>query len=684
MPSKIKVHAGLQPILRGPGKSLHISPEDMLKGNVVLTPVKPEDVSSLGCSGIQMIQNKFLKSHQKTLETKKQAALDESDKKWLEIVKTICADNFKECSEKAKINNSIRLREAIRQFEVLYISSINKLEETLNAAPAEKIELLKEQIYNDKVSEYEKLVKQQATALYDKYETKLKEQKTLSRKYFIEGVENKRTEIATRIHDINLEKHRTVDKLRKLIEYQNLACQVYVMLKERKYSKAESGEMRYVHGKVTAKLTKELHQKELKIKIAHEQKRQREEYICPWKEKVRHVVKKFQEFVAYSLHNLPEYGEFFINAEKLMLLHMNSAIEDPNTESIFEEDVEEESTTSAPAPEPFVVFGDLKTDIFKKEIQKKLCPDRCFCPLLPVLMINKRCIYAGCDNFQVFRDKIKAFIDGKRGDDNDFANEKITVDAERQPSKDVYKSTVESSMTRLLKKEQQSDKPICCKCLCRLDVCFCSPPHLSDISLPLYRQDPPPSLVRIPSGNKITTEEARTHHRREPTLEKFVKSVVPNKCDCANRLRKGLKEHMPPYMIKTSKYQSLAIPSYEPCSIATLKDIVEKLRGTPPKTSKLTPTDIKIEAATQCQNRISCRLCSNAKTTGLREELRAFDDLPQFKLVGEHSPTKGSDYLFEKKDTFAMKRVRSLRQLLISYPSLKSLLDVHDNKVNPK
>lgn len=671
---KLKVLAGLEPPLKGGGSDWYVPPDDLLRGRAAMRPEKKEYLSKLGFNGIDYLGLQIVAHHHKCMEQEKEQVLLESDINWKKTIDVRCRQQWEETSRESAKKNTEMIQSAFREFTVLYTTSVSKVETLLFDATVEEIKRIREESFEEMTTLYRTLLKQQATMLYDRYTEKFNNEKARLKNQFIENLHKARTNMTEQLHDINVEKHVAIEKLRKLLECQNLACQVYVALKEREACEKEMELSKHEHQKKTKVMKETIALKDFEIRLAKEKEEKRKEFNKIWQKKVCEVVKKFQMFVSYSLNALPDHAEFFLNLEKLMMLQLDAALENPSAESIFlsKEDL---FHTPVPRPHPFFLFCDKG---YKPHLNQDLCPKHCTssASLLPVIVVNKRCIYAACDNFEVFFDKIKQYIHGHRGDDADFLDEHdytYNIPVTYTQSQQILELKLESSIMQILQEEHPNLKEVqtdCC--ICKIPHCFCSRLEAkiipSKVHIEVKKEE---SIHSIPSGNKIETRQAELMHEREPKIESYLEYVEPKKCKCARIAKKNIREHLPAYMRNVSLFDQPDLPHYEPCSVTALKKLVRKAQG---KRTRLEPIRIPSrtrDVETQYSDQEFDMLCT---CFSIDEIERLFKELfHSDKPLADFEVDASSRDLERQTSSFAMDRALSLRQLLAEAPNLEEL-----------
>lgn len=684
MTPKLKVLAGLEPRLKGGGSDWYQSPYDILQGKPVLKPIKKEHLGKLSYLGIDGFSLKLAEDHQTRMELYKQKKISDSNERWKDFIVLRCMEYWEDKSKAAAEKNTERIQRAFREFTSVYSTSITKVETVLFEAAENEIRRVRKQAFDKMQEHYEDLLEKQAIMLTDRFEQRLMKRKEELKKEFIKNVEESHKSVVHQLHNINVEKRTAIEKLRHLLECQTLACQVYVALKEREECEKELELSKHEHKKKVKVLKETIMIKDLEISLAIEKEKKRRAFNRIWQKKVCEVVKKFQIFVSYSLNVLPEYADFFFNMEKLMMLQLEEAVENPSVESLFVPDPPKYNTP-IPQPHPFFLFCDKG---YKPEIDPKLCPPHytASAEQLPVIVINKRCIYAACDNFEQFTNKITDFIHGRRGDDKDFEDHHrydLDVPVKYTSSIQLEELKLESSLMQVLQKERPNIKnlPVDC-CVCKLPHCFCTPMHAS--KLPSPEPTPPAtkrSLRSVPSGHKIETRSMELQLEREPKWESYMDYVKSKKCECAKTAKKHLMEHLPPYMKNMSSFDAPELPNYERCSLETLKRLVRKAQRKvpPPPPPEKVPSKTK-DAFTQASDTEFDMLCTCFSADELEKLLKEIMKEPkpcstherrnQFKFVdGSMSDT----HLGKQSSSFATDRAYSLRNLLDDSPQLEDI-----------
>ncbi|CAH0401421.1 unnamed protein product [Chilo suppressalis] len=682
MRPKLKVLAGLEPPMKGGGSDWFAPPSELLKGRVVLKPMKKEFLTKLGYNGIDFFGEKLVAHYKKCLEEEKKQALLDSDTNWKRRIEAACRQQWEDTSKESASYNTNQIRHAFHEFTYLYSTSINKIESLLYDAAIEEIKRIKDETHKNMTMRLEKLVKVQATELYDIYSEKLAKEKARLKALFIEKLEQSRSAMGVQLHDINVEKHLAIEKLRNYLECQNLACRVYVALKEKEVCEKEMQHSKRQHEKKVKLLKEEIAMKDFEILLANEKESKREAFNKIWQKKICEVIKKLQIFIAYCLHSLPDHAEFFVNMEKLMMLQLNEAMENPSAESVFVVE-DDQFHTPVPRPHPFFLFCDKG---YKPTLDQDLCPKHCSSSAsqLPVIVVNKRCIYAACDNFEIFTDKIKQYIHGKRGDDKDFIDDHdstFDVPVKFTQSTQLAELKLKSSLMQVLQKEHPNLRNLETECLlCKVPHCFCDRVEAKGVPTETHYTgtEKEPSSHSIPSGIKIESRAVELRHDRQPKWESYLDYIEPRKCKCPKTAKKNLREHLPAYMRNTSIFESSELPLYERCSLTTLKHLVKKRQG------KRTPQKpIQVESKTRdiCTQYsdhefdLLCTCISDDEVDRLYRELFKELKTGSFQIVDGSFPAVNID---ETSSNFATDRAYSLRNLLATSPDLEEIFRKKD------
>lgn len=681
MTPKLKVLAGLEPPMKGGGTEWYMPPKDILKGKAVLKPVKKEHLFKLGFNGIDFFGEKIMEDHQISMKEEKRRILLESDINWKNTISVSCRQQWEDTSKEEAIKNTQKIQNAFQEFTTLYTTSITKIEALLFQAAIQEIEAVGTQAFNDMSKHYETLLKKQATMLYDRYTDKLMKEKAKQKKQFIQDVEECRTNMGNCVHDVGVEKHIAVERLRNLLECQNLACQIYVALKEREECDKEIELSKHEHKKRVKLLKEQIAMKDFEIQLEIEKEAKRQEFIKIWKAKICHVVKKFQMFVGYCLHTLPQYAEFFINMEKLMLLQLNEAAEDPIVESIFVPE-KEEFHSPVPKPHPFFLCSDKKN---KPQLDQNLCPQHCTSSAsqMPVVVVNKRCIYAACNNFELYTDKVTQFIHGRGGDDIDLEDDHdYKYDVPIRYTKGQMRQEIkqESSMMQILQEDIPNVNQFSTYCCaCRRPYCFCSPLRASAANLrdSTHQKESATSVAAPFPGKTIESRSVELAHDREPKWDSYLEYIEPKNCKCAKTAKKHLREHMPAYMRNMSPYDAPDLPHYETCPLPTLKKLVKKARGitTPPPEPAKVPSKTR-NVSTQYSDTVFDELCACFSDDELADLFKTLTKESMSKFnVNKCDIVDGSvqGYLSRTASSFATQRAHSLRNLLDVAPELEEI-----------
>ncbi|XP_034835569.1 uncharacterized protein [Maniola hyperantus] len=682
MTPKLKVLAGLEPPMKGGGSDWFVPPEDLLKGRAVMKPIEKQYLKKLGFNGIDSFGDKLVRDHHKEMEEEKCRLLLESDLKWKETIETTCSTQWDDTSREQAKENTAKIQQAFHEFSTLYARSINKIESLLFDAAIKEIERVKEEAFIEMSGQFAERLKQQATMLYDRYAIRLLKEKTRQKEHFITTVENARTELGNKLHDINVEKIIAIEKLRGILECQNLACQVYVALKEREECEKHMEKSKHEHKKTVKILSEQIQMQDFEIRLAKEKEVKRQDFKKMWQKKVCYVVKKFQVFVKYCLNTLPEHADFFINMEKLMLLQLCEAMENPSAKSIF---VPEEPTfhTPVPKPHPFFLFCDKG---YKPQLDQDLCPKHCTSSAsqFPVIVVNKRYIYAACDNIETFTEKVKQFLDGYRGDDVDLIDEhdyKYDIPVKCTSSDQLLQLKLESSLMQILQNELAIAGNVNSQSFFELTSSSeTAPKNVCPIS-PSQETTEAELTTSRDYSQEIKSRDEELEHQREPKWDSYLKYIIPKRCKCAKKAKKHLEEHLPVYMRNMSPFDEPDLPHYKTCTIDNLKKLVKNAqrRSSPP------PKPVKVESKTRDMStqysdqefEFMCT-CFSDEEVGkvfLGSKIFIQEAETQFKVVdGSLFPTD----LQRGDSSFAYDRAHSLRRLIEEAPELEELFKKKD------
>lgn len=658
MTPKLKVLAGLEPPLKGGGGDWYVPPQDLLEGRAVLKPLKKAHLSRLNYIGIDDICMKLVENQRKIKILDENKTLSEHDKKWRQLVQEKCEQVFKDVSAKEANKNSDNIRKGVEEFSSLYALAITNIETVLFNGAASEINRIENEAMQKMNDKYETSLKHQATALYNTFTNRLETEMVKLRGEFVETLATYHDELRNQIHDLNVEKHISIEQCRKFLECQRLACQVYVALKEKEECKKDIKLTDEIHKKKVTILSDEIAKQVYEISGRGLKEKMQLEFEIIWQKKVSQIMKYFHTFISYCLSLLPEHADFFINMEKLLLLHLDEVLENPSAESIFEE--MESFKAPSPAPHPFYLFCD-RSKKGELPLEKDLCPKRCTSSAshMPVIVVNKRCLYAACDNFQQFTNKVKHYIQGKRGDDMDFTDNHVyeyDVPVKYTTSQHLAELKLESSLLQILRHElADTREPIVCS-VCKRPYCFCTS-HAAKPKHAVTREKAATKYnVSNATSAKNISKDICEVHRTEPRIESYLKAIVPKRCTCSKTAKKHLDEHLPMYMKKVAVFDApYYLPSYEPCSLATLKDMVRNARGG--VALPIEPKDSKTrDVATQYNDEQYDNLCAclseemdidnlmKAKPAELSKYYRPSITATDFDFLDSHSPTSVSDF----------------------------------------
>ncbi|XP_021206654.2 uncharacterized protein LOC110386007 [Bombyx mori] len=688
MTPKLKVLAGLEPRLKGGGSDWYIPPEDLLKGRAVLKPIQKCHLAQLSFEGIAYFGERIVEAHHMEMEREKDRILHDNDVKWKEAIDAKCKKLWEECSTEAANRNTQAIRQAFKEFSVVYMTSLTRIESLMSHAANIEVMRTSEETFKKMKNKYKALVKIQATKLYDEYTKKLDAEKERLKAEFVKSVQSCRDTMIDKVHDLNVEKHVAIEKVRNLIQCQKLACQVYIALKERDECQKEIELSQHEHKKKIKALTQQIALNDFEIRLAREKEKKRQELINIWKKKVCEVVKKFQLFVSYCLNTLPEHAEFFTNMEKLMMIQLNEAVEQPSVESIFQND-DHEFRTPIPKPHPFILCSEKG---YKPKIDQNLCPKHCTSSAsqLPVVVINKRYMYAACDNFEKLSSKIENYIHNDPVDRTDSEDDHVysyDVPIKYNLSQQLLELKLESSLLQILQQEIPNlrNVPIEC-CVCKTPYCFCDPLHASKMSIDLKEnvEEISKPLTIISSGNKVESRTEILQYERGPKLESYFKYVEPKRCTCPKTAKKHLKENLPAYMKNTSSYQPPDLPNYEVSPMSTIRRLVMKRRAKNAPQPAIEKVESKThDVGTQYTDEEFDFLCTCFSEDNSEEILRhlnkgCFKESEQIKVEMNDGRTMSPTFLNKSADSFATARALSLRNLLHNTTQLEEIFRKYD------
>lgn len=680
-----KVIAGLEPSLKGGGGDWFVPPQELLIGRNVLKPTTKDVLSKLNHKGIDILGSHQFKKHRKLLEREREELMLDCDINHRTDVQLISSAIAESTAQEAEKKNTERMIEAFGYFTQLYRESLGKFELLFHEAAIAEIQRTRESTIRYMEKHFADALKTQATDLYNQYAERLEGAKTELKNQFINTLEIMRTAMGDNLHDLNLDKHLAIENLRKYLECQKLACQVYVALKERDKCAQETKAANRKHKKEVRELDEKLALVDFELYLARNKEKKRKEIVTIWQKKICHVIKKFQVFVSYCLSTLPDHAEFFINMEKLMLIQLSHVLEKPTAESIIEIE-EEKFHTPIPIPQPFYLFCDrgVKTDV-----DEKLCPKRAASSAsqMPVIVINKRCMYAACDNFEEFNTKIKQYIHGARGDDADFEDNAIYplyVPVKYTSSTQLLDLKLESSLLQVLQQELPNIRSLPVKPDFHDFSCLCAPCYIPYID---GRESPLQTLSSKDSAKKPVriSRSVELIHERQPKWESYFNYVEAKKCMCTKKAMKHLSANLPPYMQKTSKYDQAEIPKYEMCSVAELKMLVKAARNesTPPPSVAPGPSktknvgtqfeDIELAILCSCFNDIEIDKIFSELTINPTGAVSPISTNDEFKVVDSTS-----SYLDKRESSFITDRILSLRNIVEDMPDLTEIFNKKD------
>ncbi|PZC83080.1 hypothetical protein B5X24_HaOG208553 [Helicoverpa armigera] len=703
MTPKLRVVAGLEPLLKGGGTDWYVPPEELLKGRSVLKPIEKKIMSKLNHHGIELIGTSVFHKHRKYLQIEKEKAIAESDMKWRDNLSSSHDTMVADLAAVHRKKNTDNIKYHFKQFTHLYRESLRIIENIFHESAIAAVKKTQENATISMQNKYSVYLNHQAKLIYDVYEKKLIDEKSRLKANFIKKLEKSKKGFDKKIHDNNVDKHKALSELKQYFVFQNLACQIYVALKEREECLIEMTELQRKHKKETTILAQSLATKDLEIFLETHKQRKHQQFSDMWKVKLCHVVKMFQTFVSYCLNMLPDHAEFFINLEKLMLLQVNDALEDPTAESIITTKEEEEEGFVTPVPQvvPFHIFCDRG---YKAQVDQDLCPKHGGTPSttqMPAIIINKRFLYANCDNFELLINKIKDYIHGNRGDDADLNDDIVyenLVPVTYTPSQQLKEIQLESSLLAVLKEEIiqlnsniPDDIDLCENC--QTPFCFCTElPRATATSenKPNTPQESKSSEKRSVTQNIPLNRIGIQDHEREPKWESYFSYVEPKACACTKTAKKRLEHNFPVYM-RQMNYQPSTLPDYEMCSDGILKSLVKGARKRYSSDREIVPVEahvvLKKDMSTQCSDAVYEKLCtclSDLEVQYFFNSNPCLDPNPAHvdstRDIGCH--LVGSDmspsFLTRRASSFASNRARSLRNLLGGQPELQIIFTRND------
>ncbi|KAG7301657.1 hypothetical protein JYU34_014631 [Plutella xylostella] len=685
MSARLKALAGLEPALDGGGGNWFMPPEELLKGRAVKKPCPRECLSKLGHKGIELITEKLFEDHKKSLQQEMKDALDQNDREWMKTIDEELARLRAATERQLARENTEKIIAAFKEFELMYKSSLNNLESIMMDATVKEIEKVREAAYAEMVEKYKVALKDQAIMLYDRHTKRLARDQKRAKDRFVDEVQRLSTAMTRTAHDLKVDKHIAVQRLRHLLECQKLACQMYVALKEQQDCQNEIDKRKHEQEKKTKLLKDEIALQTLEINRLREKEKVREEFNAIWRRKVCHIVKKLQMFIKYCLRTVPEHAEFFINMETLMLLQLGESYDSVGEGSSVFEQTESESgrkfNTPVPHLRPFILLGDVGR---KPVIDETLCPPSRGSSVahMPVVLINKHCLYAACDQMEHLKDTMSEYIQGRVeydiGSDREHPCARpVSV----TPSQRLQDLQLQGSLMQILQQEEAAirDVPVEC-CLCKLPFCFCEPPKTTEPSVTSASV----SEIKIPSIT-ILRRSQELMHEREPKIESYMQYVKPTKCECPKIAKKHLKEHLPPYMRMTSRYAQPVIPNYERCPVETIKILVERSRNRPPpppvedleaktKDVAVQISDIEFDTLCTCFSEDELRkLCRE-----IRHGIKATEAKQQNFEVVEAAFSPVPSYSSKKLASFAMDNAWTLRRMVHKSPELEEIFMKED------
>lgn len=676
MGPRYKVLAGLEPPMKGGGCDWLVCPTTVMKGKTVLKPIHHEHLIRMNHIGVAELGTVAHQVHKKNILAEKAKIQADSDSKWKEFLREAHIEHWQTMTDKCENENAEYVRELFNQFADAYQTSTNRIEQLLSDAAETQIAKIRAETREQMNQRYKDFLKYQSVTIMDRHRKQFHDEKARLKSKFMEDVEAEKAATANTIHSLHVDKHEAIANLRKFLECQNLACQIYVSLKEQETYDKQIELCKYQHNKKLKTLTEELAVKELTIKLAAEiQKKHKEEH-----EKLRQrlckIVKKFQIFVSYCLNTLPEHAKFFINLEKLILLQINETLQDPRADSIILEEPDE-FHAPVPRPRPFYLFCDKG---YKAQVDESMCPSKRGSDVsqLPVIVVNQRCMYAACDNLVQFTDKFKNHLFHKRGDDADFIDDlryEHCVPVKYTNSQQVTEIKLQSSLLQILQQEALCRKNVFNCEVCKMPCCYCTTPKTQEIQT---KEAP----VKLKTSNKTLPVAGRStilEHEREPKLERYFKYVKPQKCTCGKMVKKHLKENLPAYMTSTSKYETLELQNYEKCPVTTLKRLVKKanyqVEYSPPVPEVISRTKDASTQYSDVQFEWLCNCFSNSEVDLLLKDymIGQKPDPKSEESSGMTVQPVSASFLQQTASSFATDRAESMRQLLNNSPEVEEL-----------
>lgn len=675
MGPRYKELAGLEPPMKGGGSDWLVCPKTVMKGKTVLKPIDHKHLARMTHTGVVELGTDAHQVHKRNILAEKDRLQAESDKKWKEFVYRAHEQHWQVMTDKCEGENHDYIRQMLNEFTVVYQTSTNRIEQLLTEAAKTQITRIRAEAYEQMDKRYKDFLKYQTVTLTDRYRKMLDDEKAKFKSKFMEELETEKAATANTIHSLKVDKHEAIANLRKFLECQNLACQIYVSLKEQETCDKQIELCKYQHSKNIKTLTENIAVKDFTIKLAGEIKKKHEEELEKLRQRLCKVLKKFQLFVSYCLSTLPDHAKFFINLEKLMLLQINEALQDPRADSIIVEEPEEFHSPTV-RPRPFYLFCDKG---YKAQVEEDMCPTKraSDASQLPVIVVNQRCMYAACDNLVQFTDKFKNHLLHKRGDDADFNDDlryEHLIPVKYTTSQQVSEIKLQSSLLQILQQEALCRKNVFNCEFCKMPCCYCT----SKTEQKQTKEAPAkviPSKKTLPLAGRSTILE----HEREPKLERYFKYVKPQKCNCGKMAQKHFNENLPAYMTNTSKYETLELQNYEKCPVTTLKRLVRKancqIEDSPPVAKVVSRTKDASTQYTDVQFDWLCTCFSNSEVDLLLKDY-IIGQKPDPKSEESSRITIGSmsaSFLHQNASSFATDRAESLRQLLNNSPELKEL-----------
>ncbi|KAJ8717407.1 hypothetical protein PYW08_005806 [Mythimna loreyi] len=671
---KLKVLVGLEPPLKGGGRDWYVYPKEILGENrAVLKPLAHEILHKINHFGIEHLGFQIIIAHYKNLP---KDMLQESNNVWKNRVEKFRLEQSNKNANLLPQNNTDNIKYVFDLFSAIYQTSLNNMRSIFHEGLINHFKISLEETVLRMKNRYSVLCKSQALLITYDATVKLKQEKARLKAKFIENLGTCRTETTKTLYDLNVDKHIAAEKLRTLLEHQKTSCQIYGYLKEKDECFKEIEKKNQQQKKYVKHLTKASDLLNFETSFVEQKERKIQERYSNWLQKARHVVKNFQLFISYCLNMLPDHADFFINMEKLLLLQFSEILENPIAESTIAVE-EKQSNTPVPQPKPFYLFCDRG---YKAQVALNLCPkhsDTSSASKVPVIVVNKRCLYTVCNNFEQFSNKPKEYIHGNRGDDTDIEDDLVYEDfvpVQYTTSQQLLETKLASSLLQILLHNKSNIK--------KVPVTAHDMPHCSNTSAEEVKKTMKPRekskeqimpMVQSQTNNTADTSANinRLEHAREPRLERYLKQIEPKVCGCGKSCKKQLVEHLPMYMRKTSKFDTLELGNYETCSEEALKKLVKRSRPERDP-SPIVPIFKTKDISTQYSDEQFNFLCTCSSHNNIDsfEKVRTENHFS----FGKVSPS----FMKATQSSFAIDRAHSLRKLIKDTPELTEIFNVKE------